>query len=41
MEGPADLECANALEVLTLEEDMYPRMRWSLPLEMGTDKSFW
>ena len=40
VEGPADLERADALVILTFEEELDPRMRWSLPLEGGTDKSF-
>ena len=40
VEGPTDLECANALVILTFEEELDPRMRWSLPLEGGTDKCF-
>ena len=40
MEGPADLECANALVVLTFEEEFDPWMCWSLPLEGGSYKGF-
>lgn len=40
MEGAADLERADALVVLTFEEELDPRMRWSLALEGGTDKRF-
>lgn len=36
VEGPADLECADALVILTFEEEFDPRMRWCLPLERGT-----
>lgn len=41
MERPADLECANSLGVFTFEEEVYPRMRGSLPLEGSTDEGFW
>lgn len=36
VEGPAHLECADALVILTFEEEFDPRMRWCLPLERGT-----
>ena len=41
VEGPANLECANALVVLTLEEELDPRTCGSLPLEGGSDQGFW
>lgn len=41
MERAADLECANSLVILTFEEEVYPRVRWYLPLEGSTDKGFW
>ena len=39
MEGPSDFECANALVILTFEEEMDFRMRGSLPFKSSTDKS--
>ena len=41
MKSPTDLERANSLFILAFEEEIYPRVRWPLPLEGCTDKGFW
>ena len=41
VKGPANLEGADALVVLTLEEELDPRTCGSLPLEGGTNQGFW
>ena len=41
MEGPPDLERADALVVFAFEEEVYPRMRGSLPFKGSTDQSLW
>ena len=41
MKSPTNLECANALVVLTLEEELDSGTCRSLPLEGGTDQRFW
>ena len=41
MEGSSDFKCANALVVLTFEEELNRRVCWSLPFEGSTDKSLW
>lgn len=41
MERPSDLECTDALEVLTFEEEIYSRVRRFLPFEGSTDEGFW
>lgn len=41
MESASGLEGTNSLVVLAFEEEMYPRVRWSLFFVRRADKCFW